>query len=300
MKFSIWGLSGSLTTQHPHDLAFAEQRLWHWLDAVDATCNRFRSDSEISRLNEQAGYTVAISSTLEMALDAALGAAAMTNGLCDPTVLPALISLGYSHDFAILQRDGAPAPRAPIPAPGTGAIELDRERHTVRLAPGCRLDLGASAKALVADVVADEVASRGGVVVEIGGDVAVRGSDSQGPWVIGVSDSLHLSGREPRVSVADAGLATSSITTRTWRAGDQMVNHLIDPRTGSFARGPYATATVSADTCLRANAFATAALLWGEDAAYHIAQAGLSARLVRHEGTVEYIGGWPSDEESGA
>jgi len=44
-----------------------------------------------------------------------------------------------------------------------------------------------------------------------------------------------------------------------------------------------------------ANAFATAALLWNEDAGYHIAQAGWSARLVRRDGSLEYVGGWPED-----
>ena len=45
-----------------------------------------------------------------------------------------------------------------------------------------------------------------------------------------------------------------------------------------------------------ANAFATAALFWNEDAGYHIAQAGWSARLVRRDGTLEFVGGWPEDE----
>jgi hypothetical protein len=45
-----------------------------------------------------------------------------------------------------------------------------------------------------------------------------------------------------------------------------------------------------------ANAFATAALLWNEDASYHIAQAGWSARLVQRNGSLEFVGGWPQDE----
>jgi thiamine biosynthesis lipoprotein ApbE len=59
----------------------------------------------------------------------------------------------------------------------------------------------------------------------------------------------------------------------------------------------YVTATVSAPSCLAANAFATAALLWGEDAGYHIGQAGWSGRLVRRDGSVDFVGGWPEEEE---
>jgi thiamine biosynthesis lipoprotein len=277
-------------------MPFAETRLWHWLESFDAACNRFRDDSEISRLNERNGEVVEVSETLEMAIDAALRAGHATEGLCDPTVLPALLALGYDRDYDELSRHGAASVGEPVLAAGLAAITLDRERHTVTLAPRCRIDLGASAKALVADLVAAELSPHGGAVVEIGGDVAVRGIGPEGPWVIGVSDTLATNGGEPRISLAHGGVATSSTTTRTWRAGQRIVNHIIDPRTGSFARGAYATATVSADSCITANAFATAALLWGEDAGYHIAQAGWSGRLVRHDGSVEFVGGWPHDE----
>ncbi len=297
MKFEIWGLSGSLHTENEHQMDFARQRLWARIDAFDAACNRFRTDSEISRLNAQGGGEVALSETLELALDAALRAGQATEGLCDPTVLPALLALGYDRDYDELRVAGAPSPSPATPAPGLGAIHLDRERHTVELTPDCQIDLGASAKALIADLVADDVAPTGGVVVEFGGDVAVRGAGPDGPWVIGVADTLFVTGREARISLAHGGIATSSITTRTWRAGEELVNHVIDPRTGSFARSVYATTSVTAESCVIANAFATAALLWGEDAGYHIAQAGWSGRLVRHDDTVEYVGGWPPSEE---
>jgi len=297
VNFEIWGLTGSLHTQHEHQMPHATQRLWERINAFDASCNRFRTDSEISRLNAQHGGEVAISETLELALDAAIRAGVATDGLCDPTVLPALLALGYDRDYDELKSTGAAPIVAPVLPPGLAAIHLDRDRHTVELDPECQIDLGSSAKALIADLVADDVAPYGGVIVEFGGDIAVRGEGPEGPWVIGVGDSLIVTGHEPRISLAHGGVATSSIATRTWRAGDELVNHIIDPRTGTYARGVYATVSITAASCVLANAFATAALLWGEDAGYHIAQAGWSGRLVRHDGTVEYVGGWPPEEE---
>jgi len=228
-------------------------------------------------------------------LAAALRCAAATDDLVDPTVLPALLALDYDRDFDELA-DGDPIlEHVALPAMGTSAIHLDADAHTVVLDPPCRLDLGASAKALAADVIADDVAESGGVVVEIGGDVAVRGDGPEGAWAIAVSDNLTLDGHEPRVAFRHGGIATSSTNSRTWRVGERTVNHIIDPRTGHCARGLYTTASVSASDCVLANAFATAALLWNEDAGYHIAQAGWSARLVRRDGTLEYVGGWPED-----
>ncbi|MFZ1062992.1 MAG: FAD:protein FMN transferase [Acidimicrobiales bacterium] len=295
MNFEVWGMSGSLHVEHPRHGDFARQRLWYWLDAVDASCNRFRRDSELSRLNEGHGHAVTVSETFARCLGAALESARLTDDLCDPTVLDALVSLGYDRDYdelvgaTVMVQDSRPAP-------GIGAISFDPDERRVLLKDGCLLDLGASAKALAADLVADELAEYGGVVVEIGGDVALRGSGPDGPWVIGVADRLELRGDEPRVSQRGGGIATSSTTTRTWFAKGSTYNHIIDPRTGSCASGPYATATVSASSCVIANAFATAALLWGEEAGYHVAQAGWSARLVRHDGRVELVGGWPQED----
>jgi FAD:protein FMN transferase len=295
MKFEIWGLSGSLTTEREDQMDDATERLWYWLNAIDAACNRFRDDSELSQLNASHGARTAISPTLEMALAAALRCAAATDDLVDPTVLPALLALGYDRDFDEIA-DGDPIlEHVALPAMGTSAIHLDADAHTVMLDPPCRLDFGASAKALAADLIADDVAQSGGVVVEIGGDVAVRGEGPEGAWAIAVSDNLTLDGHEPRVAFRHGGIATSSTNSRTWRVGERTVNHIIDPRTGHCARGLYTTASVSASDCVLANAFATAALLWNEDAGYHIAQAGWSARLVRRDGTLEYVGGWPED-----
>lgn len=302
MNFHVWGMSGTLMVDDPGVLERATTCLWRWIDAIDASCNRFRSDSEISRLNATPGEAVALSPVLELALEAALRSSDLTQGLCDPTLLPALRALGYDRDFDELALSGHPddnekSRSAHLPL-GVHALHLDTTRHTVRLEPGVGLDLGASAKALTADLVVRELAEHvEGVLVEIGGDVALRGAGPEGPWVVGIGDTLHVGPDLPRVSFTNGGIATSSVKSRTWRVGSSVHHHIIDPRTGRPATGPYATATVSAPDCVSANALATAALVWGEEAGYHIAQAGWSARLVRHDGSVDYVGGWPHDLE---
>lgn len=294
MKFSTWGLSGSLHTERDRQMPFAEARLSFWIDAIDAACNRFRPDSEISRLNEAQGL-VRVSDTLCQALVAARRASQLSEGLCDPTVLPSLEALGYDRDYdSIGVLEDRPVDLRP--APGFRALSFDDGAHTVVRDTPWRIDLGASAKALLADLVSSDVAPSGGVVVEIGGDVSARGRAAQGPWVIGVAETLHISGDEPRITLHEGAVATSSTRVRTWKRGDQTVGHIIDPRTGRSARSVYATATVIDTDCVGANAFATASLLWGEDAGWHIAQAGRSARLVRHDGSVELVGAWPREE----
>ncbi len=150
----------------------------------------------------------------------------------------------------------------------------------------------------MADLVADDVAPAGGVIVEIGGDVSARGRGPDGPWVVGIPPPLTVHGGEPRITLENGAVATSSNDVRTWRRGNDVVGHIIDPRTGHSAQSPFAAVSVIDVDCVSANAFATAALLWGEDAAWHIAQAGRAARLVRHDGSVELVGAWPREEAS--
>ncbi len=294
----LWGMSGTVATEDPRDEADALEVFHHRAAAIDRACNRFRDDSEISIINAHDGGTFDVSGTFEDALLAARWSYELTDGLCDPTVLRALESLGYDRDYDEVATTEVTERPLAGPAPGVSGIHLDAARHEVTIPAGVRLDFGASAKALLADSVVALVAPRGGVLVEIGGDVALHGRGPDGPWVVGIAASLNITGAEPRVSLDRGGIATSSSTTRTWRTTSRTVNHIINPRTGDCAHGLYETATVAATSCVEANAFATAALLWDEDAVWHIAQAGHSARLLRADATVDFVGGWPHDEEA--
>jgi len=298
MNFEIWGLSGSLSTERDDQMADAIERLWTRLNAFDVACNRFRDDSELSRLNASPGEPIRVSETLELALEAALRAAEATEGLCDPTVLPSLLALGYDRDFDELASRVNVAAATAVRPLGPGAIHLDRERHTVIIDAPCQLDLGASAKALVVDLVADERRALGRSsgrtrrrrgragqrTPRTVGDRRERRTDHHGPR------TSHLAATRWRCDVVDD-------VTYVARRRSRGQSHR-RPRTGSFAHGAYATASVTASDCVLANAFATAALLWDEEATYHIAQAGWSARLVRTNGTVEFVGGWPEDTEA--
>ena len=81
-------------------MAFAEDRLWYWLDAIDEACNRFRPDSETlsaQRTSRRDGGRSARRSSSPSTRRCA--PPTLTEGLCDPTVLPALIALGYDRDY---------------------------------------------------------------------------------------------------------------------------------------------------------------------------------------------------------
>ena len=87
-------------------LVAASELLDRELARIDRVASRFRSDSELSRLNAAAGAEVRCSAGLFEAIEVALAMAAATDGLVDPTVGLAMNRLGYDRDFADVRRRG--------------------------------------------------------------------------------------------------------------------------------------------------------------------------------------------------
>jgi thiamine biosynthesis lipoprotein len=298
VSFPIWGTTASVLTTDADRLSVSVDAVRGQLAAFDVACSRFRSDSEIERVNGATGRWVEVMPLLVDAVEAALRAAAFTDGDVDPTVGEALIVLGYDRDFAAVLPSG-PSISGVRPAPGWWLIEIDRTNSRIRIPMGVRLDLGATAKALAADRAAGagaEVAGCG-VLVSLGGDISVAGAGPPEGWTIGVADS-HLDEPEPgqSVRIGDGGLATSSTTVRRWSRGGEIVHHVIDPSTGRPAREVWRTVTVAAATCVEANTASTAAIVRGEVAVDWLASLGLPARLVRTDGRIERTPTWPRPE----
>jgi thiamine biosynthesis lipoprotein len=95
------------------------------------------------------------------------------------------------------------------------------------------------------------------------------------------------------VGIAGGGLATSSTTVRRWTRGDVRVHHVVDPMTGRPAEEVWRTVSVSAARCVDANTATTASIVLGERAVAWLRALGLPARLVRTDGRVIRLGGWP-------
>jgi thiamine biosynthesis lipoprotein len=261
--------------------------------AIDRACSRFRADSELARVHAAGGAPVRVSPLLAEAVSVALEAARATGGLVDPTVGAGMLAAGYDRDFALLAHDGPAAPATP--APGWRTVRLDG--RTLRLPPGVLLDLGATAKALAADRAARAAAT--GVLVNLGGDIALAGPAPEGGWPIGLADG-HRDEAGATVALSAGGLATSSTTQRRWRRGGRELHHVLDPRTGEPAPAVWRTVSVAAATCVEANTASTAALVLGEDAPAWLESRGLAARLVRADGAVTGTWGWPLAEVAAA
>jgi thiamine biosynthesis lipoprotein len=294
------GTTARLAVWPPENLNAATGAVDTVLSVLDRQASRFREDSEISWVNRSEGGRFMLSDGFAEAASVALEAARWTGGLADPTVGDALILLGYDRDFAAIDPDRGEAPGVPGPAPGWQTVRLDGPM--LSLPAGVRLDLGATAKGLGSDRAVRAAMTAGGqaggVLVSLGGDIAVAGQSPQDGWPVLVADRPDepASSRTQTVRLTGGGIATSSITCRQWQRAGQVLHHIVDPRTGLPADGPWRTVSVAAATCADANAAATAAIVAGERAAEWLAVAGTPARLVAHDGQVRYVGGWPDTD----
>lgn len=213
----------------------------------DRVFSRFRADSELNAVNAATAEHVLVSELFASTVAVALEAAAVTDGLVDPTLGNAIEAAGYDREFALL-RDDTRAARSDEAEPG----RWQEVRLTGRLLlrpPGLKLDLNGVVKSLAVE---DALALLAGpAFVSAGGDLATN-----------APLDVALPGGDA-VRLVAGGLATSGSAARRWLRGGKEQHHLIDPATGAPARVPWAQATVAAGSCLAADVCAKAAFLAG-------------------------------------
>jgi thiamine biosynthesis lipoprotein len=303
-----WNAIGTpirLVVTEPAHLQAARALLEDDLAALDEACSRFREDSELIRLEASAGTPTAVSPLLAGAIRAAIRGAQLTDGDVDPTLGRAMENLGYDRDFASLPVKGATIRVTVSHVPGWRQIELDDTAGLLKVPVGVRLDLGATAKAWAADRSAQRIADtlRCGVLVSLGGDIAVAGDVPPGGWSVRVQDvtghpDVVPEGQSALIAICGGGLATSSTVARRWQRGGDLMHHILDPRTGWPVQSTWRTVTVAAGSALDANIASTAAIIRRRGAERWLTKLGLPARLVADDGSVTTVAGWPKESSS--
>jgi FAD:protein FMN transferase len=233
------------------------------IERYEMMMSRFRYDSELSCLNRQTGQWIAVSETLFTVIQQAKHGARRTNGLYNPLILHQMIANGYGKTFEAIQN---PSMQSTTPALGWIDIGLRPTTYEVYLPLGSAIDLGGIAKGWVSAHIADRLTQQGACLVNIGGDITVRGQPSgQHGWEIEIDDpqtgypitSLYLT---------DTTIITSGVDYRRWTTTDgESKHHIIDPYTGLPAITDVLTVSVIHPHAPTAEVFAKAVLLLQSD-----------------------------------
>ena len=240
------------------------------LGELEQCWSRFRSTSDLCRLNRDDRPVVEVSPLLAAALHRSRVGWEMTDGRFDPTVHDSLGAAGYRHPYsASLGRRGDLSHCGP--APGMAEVSIDLERNLVERPVGLRFDLGGIGKGLAADMIATRLVERGavGVCIGMGGDVRVAGVSPPGGWRVPVEDPHRAGpGRTGSIwfeaTLHDGAIVTSTRLFRVWttEAGEP-AHHLIDPATGTPSVRDVDAVIVAAPEAWWAEVLAKAALIGG-------------------------------------
>jgi len=271
--------------------AAIEQRL----AALNAQMSTWDPDSVLSRFNAgPAGRWWPLPPELAEVLAAALAIGRASGGALDVTVGPLVRLWGFGPDGRIAAPPGRQAIAAARAATGLDLIELRRSPPALRKHdPATEVDLSAIAKGYAVDALAGLLAARGleAYLVEIGGEVRAAGSKPGGePWRVAIEQPRPGgAGAAPRVVPLTGGaVATSGGYRNFFEAGGRRYSHTIDPATGRPVDHDLAAVSVLAETCMRADAWATALLVQGPAAGPRTAERlGLAALfMIRRDGAI--------------
>jgi FAD:protein FMN transferase len=243
------------------------------IEDVEARMSTYRAQSELVRLSRAATTEpVAVSEPLFAVLRAAEEVSQASGGAFDVTVAPLVDLWGFGPAG---RPDGGTPPLATSVAfakerTGWAHLELDPSVRTVRKKRAdVAIDLSAIAKGHAVDRVAVvlEKAGRSSYLVEIGGEVRARGRSASGePWRVGIE--RPTSGPRSVLTstrLEDGALATSGSYRNHYESAGRRIAHAIDPRTGSPIEHTLLSVSVLGETCMMADAWATALLVLGPE-----------------------------------
>jgi FAD:protein FMN transferase len=240
--------------------------------------------SEISRFNRQDTLQFEYPFFLPV-LERSREIYRITGGAFDPTVMPLVNAWGFGPAQRSLP-DTAKIDSL-LNFVGFNKIEWDNEK-VYKLQPNVQLDFSAVAKGYGVDLIADFIQKQGiqNVLVDIGGEVVCRGRNDRGEiWNIGIPNPLPVENSNrlyASIRLENRAIATSGNYMNYYEANGKIISHTISPFTGFPVRHEVLSASVVAEDCMTADAYATAFMVLGLDKSKQILEenTGLEGYLI--------------------
>jgi len=100
--------------------------------------------------------------------------------------------------------------------------------------------------------------------VSAGGDIVFKGLPIDARyWPLSIEDPLDPTRSIAALRLGPSAVATSSVVKRSWKQGERLRHHLIDPRTRESAETDWLSVTVLAPDMALAEVYAKALLIAG-------------------------------------
>lgn len=261
----VFGTVYHVTYQHNKDL---QENIEAEMKKVDDALSTFNKNSILSKVNQN--EPVELNDMFKDVFNMAEQISKETDGAFDITVAPMVNAWGFGF------KKGTPPTKHVVDSlkslVGYQKVRLESGR-IIKQDPRIMLDCSAIAKGYGVDVVANYLRKEGieNFIVEIGGEVVSSGiSEKRLPWKIGVTKPVDDSIRQDQelqtiLNVTNKAMATSGNYRNFYYKNGKKYAHTIDPKTGYPVQHGILSATVLADQCAVADAYATSFMVMGFD-----------------------------------
>ncbi len=231
---------------------------------LDSIFNKYSSDSEIYKLNNNPGREIKVSPELIDLILKSKKYYQLTDRAFD-------VSKGKLYSFWKEWGENGkdfPAQEKITRLNDLGSmagIKVDVKQNTVKLKEGVSLDFSGVAKGYIVDKAAEKIKKRGinSALINAGGDIYCLGDNRGKPWRVGVSDPLGKTVKVEEISAQ--AVVTSGNYRQFYQKEGKIYSHIIDPRTGYPVKRGLLGVTVIADQAWVADILATAFFINGKE-----------------------------------
>lgn len=267
-------------------------------EKVESLMSAYRPDSEVSRLNAEAGKNaVRLSPETFRTLAASLQMARASGGAFDPTIGPLVEVWNIRQGAESPVLPGAEAVEAARRRVDYARVRLNAPNRTAYLSePGMRLDLGGSAKGFAAGLAAEAMRKSGvqHALIDAGGNIVTVGVHPENRlWRVGIRHPREPGSILGSVGVADMAVVTSGDYERYFELGGRRYHHLLNPATGYPASGLQSVTIVGPDS-LQADLLSTAVFVLGLERGMKLLEkySGFGAVFVDDQGRIHTTPGF--------
>ena len=251
---------------------------------INQQVNTYDPKSLISQFNQGTELTIEANEPSHFGIN--LGMARRihkeTNGFFDPTVMPLVYYWGFGKNKKAVEdvdKNKIDTLLSYVGFENIEALYLKSGKSIyTKKNPNTQLDFSAIAKGYAVDKVGELLAKKGiaNYLVEIGGETVTKGVNSKGnPWTIGIIEPTKKANPQQDynalVQIGDKAMATSGDYLIFYEVNGKKYGHTLNPKTGYSAMSNILSASVVAETCMKADGFATGFMAMGVEKAFEVA-----------------------------
>ncbi|GIU42579.1 FAD:protein FMN transferase [Shewanella sairae] len=246
------------------------------LEQVNDQMSTYRPNSELSKFNQLTRQDkVEVSADTAKVIAEGLALYKTTDGALDITLGPLVNLWGFGPDKRPTQIPSQQEIDEARQRTGIDAIVVEGNRIS-KLNPDIYVDLSSIAKGFGVDKIAallDKYQPMG-YLVEIGGEISLRGTKADGSlWRIAIEKPGNSGdGIQQVIAPKNMAMATSGDYRNYYEENGQRFSHLIDPRTGYPINHRLASVTVLHEESMIADGYATAMMVLGTQASLELAK----------------------------